>query len=174
MKDRPALAVALAVIAIAAGAQLAVPGLPVPISLQSFALFVGAIALGPRLTLIAVAAYLALGALGVPLFARGTAGWKVLAGPTGGFLWAFLPASFVLAFGYQRASNRLARAGLVALATALLLLLGGIWLAFRLDQEPVDAFQLGVLPLLPGALAKGVLIWLLGERFAGYPATRQP
>lgn len=72
--------------------QLAVP-LPsgVPITLQTFAVALCGFTLGPKLGTLAVAVYLLLGAVGIPVFAGFMGGAAVFIGVTGGFMWGFLP-----------------------------------------------------------------------------------
>lgn len=63
----------------------------VPITLQTFGVALCGFCLGRKRGLGAVAAYLAVGACGLPVFAGfgGGIGWLI--GPSGGFLWGFLP-----------------------------------------------------------------------------------
>lgn len=63
----------------------------VPLTLQTFAIAFCGLLLGWRSGVAAVAVYLLLGAIGVPVFAGGKAGVQVLVSLTGGFLWGFLP-----------------------------------------------------------------------------------
>jgi biotin transport system substrate-specific component len=61
--------------------------------------------LGPVLGVSAVAGYLALGALGAPVFHGGLGGVLVLAGPTGGYLLGFLPAVFLMGWAARLAAG---------------------------------------------------------------------
>ncbi|KHE67078.1 BioY family transporter, partial [Halobacillus sp. BBL2006] len=65
-------------------AQVEIPLPLVPISGQTLAVGVTATILGSRQGAIAIAAYAALGAIGLPVFAGFKGGVQVLAGPTGG------------------------------------------------------------------------------------------
>ena len=60
-----------------------------PFTLQMFAMAFAIVVLTPREALAAIAGYLALGAVGVPVFSGMRGGVGVLAGPTGGFIWGF-------------------------------------------------------------------------------------
>ena len=66
----------------------------VPITGQTFAVLMIAALLGSRRGTLAVLAYLAQGAAGLPVFALG-GGPLVLIGPTGGYLLGFIPAAYV-------------------------------------------------------------------------------
>lgn len=70
--------------------QLAIP-LPVgvPLTLQTFAVALTGAVLGWRLSLASTAVWVMLGAVGVPVFANFSGGFRVLVGYTGGFIWGF-------------------------------------------------------------------------------------
>ncbi len=63
----------------------------VPITLQIFGVALCGYCIGRKRGLAAVATYLAVGACGLPIFAGFGGGLGWLLGPTGGFLWGFLP-----------------------------------------------------------------------------------
>src|ERR1700727_1782712 len=79
---------------VAACAHVSIPLFftPVPLTLQPFAVLVLGLLLGPRMAFATLAAYLAEGAMGLPVFAPGPTGLSGLAhlfGPTGGYLMAY-------------------------------------------------------------------------------------
>lgn len=75
--------------ATAIGARVEIPNVPVPYTLQTlFVLLAGAF-LGARNGAISMMLYLAVGALGAPVFSLGGFGFAKLLGPTGGYLIAF-------------------------------------------------------------------------------------
>ena len=63
----------------------------VPFTLQTFSVALCGITAGYKRGVLALSVYLALGAAGLPVFAGFQAGFGVLLGVTGGFLWGFLP-----------------------------------------------------------------------------------
>lgn len=77
---------------IAASAQITVPIGPVPVTLQMFAIPLAIYLLRPSVAIGAVYGYVALGALGVPVFSAGRSGMAALLGPTGGYLCGYLIA----------------------------------------------------------------------------------
>jgi biotin transport system substrate-specific component len=79
---------------IAAQIKIALPWTPVPITLQSLAVFFSATCIGGSLVLYSQALYLFLGLLGVPWFAQFNSGISTLLGPTGGYLLGFLFAGY--------------------------------------------------------------------------------
>lgn len=68
---------------------------PVPVTLQTLAVLAVLLTAGGRRGTIAIAVYLALGAVGVPVFAGFKGGPAAFVGPTGGFLVGFLVSALV-------------------------------------------------------------------------------
>ena len=90
----------IAVIAISAAlitvcAWISVPLGPVPFTLQTMAILAVLMTAGGRRGTIAIAVYLALGAIGVPVFAGFKGGPASFIGPTGGFVAGFIAASLI-------------------------------------------------------------------------------
>ena len=137
---------------LAASAQVSLPMWPVPATLQTLAvLLLGALG-GSRLGAATVALYLAEGAMGLPVFAHGTGGLAVLAGPTAGYLLGFLPAAALAGL----AGRGLARQALVLTAAHLLLFVPGVaWLAGFVGWE--RALMAGFVLFIPGTAVKTAL-----------------
>jgi len=75
---------------------------PVPISMQTFGALLIGMAYGPRLGAASLAAYLATGLAGLPVFAGEGAGPAYLVGPTAGFLVGFAVAAAEPGTSYPR------------------------------------------------------------------------
>lgn len=140
--------------ALGAFVRIPLPFTPVPITLQTFFVLAAGIYLGSRDAAWSQLGYLALGAVGLPVFSGGGAGLSHFAGATGGYLIAFpLAAAFVGAT--LRPGDSAARATAVcAAATLFILALGAAALALVLGVGPQSALALGVLPFLPGGAVK--------------------
>lgn len=80
----------LMVALLAASAQVMLPFGPVPFTLQTFVLAMIPAVLDRRTAVLAVVAYVLLGAVGLPVFSGFMGGFGALVGPTGGFLWGFI------------------------------------------------------------------------------------
>lgn len=63
----------------------------VPATLQIFAVTLIGVIVGWKMGAASIAIYILLGAVGVPVFANFHGGIQVLVGPTGGFIWGYLP-----------------------------------------------------------------------------------
>jgi len=81
---------ALSIAVMAVSAWITIPIGPVPFTLQMFAVTLAILVLTPKQAIGATAGYLALGAIGVPVFSGMRGGIGVLMGFTGGFLWGYL------------------------------------------------------------------------------------
>lgn len=146
---------------IALAAKVQVPFWPVPMTMHTLAVLTIAIVAGPRMALGAVAAYLAAGAAGLPVFsgspARGV-GIAYMAGPTGGYLFGYLLAAGLtgwLAQGGGTLRRLLAMlAGLVVIYAA-----GAAWLTAFVPAH--DVLAVGVLPFVLGDVLKIGLAALL-------------
>ncbi len=79
---------------IAATAWISVPTpFGINLTLQTFGVCLAAFCLDTRAGLASVAAYIAIGVAGLPVFSSFTGGIGVLLGASGGFLWGFLPTA---------------------------------------------------------------------------------
>lgn len=148
-------------------AHLAIPlpFTPVPIVLQSSLILLLSVLLGPKRAVASVAAFLAQGAVGFPVFANGTAGLAKFVGPTGGYLIGYLAASFIVSSLIELFKTRSLLHSFYAMAAGQFAIyaLGVAWLSTFLGFS--QAILLGVVPFLIGDaikmfLALKVLYWL--------------
>ena len=91
--DTAVIAVSAALITVCSWISLQIG--PVPVTLQTLAVLAVLMTTGGRRGTIAIAVYLALGVVGVPVFSGFKGGPASFAGPTGGFLIGFLAAALV-------------------------------------------------------------------------------
>ncbi|MFP4055059.1 MAG: biotin transporter BioY, partial [Phycisphaerae bacterium] len=127
----------------------------VPVTMQTFGVLVLGMLLGPARGTAAVVAYLAEGLIGLPVFAQGALGAAYMAGPTGGYLVAFVPAVWLVGTLARRGWDRSVARTLLAMAlgTAVIFAGGWAWLVCLTGSATV-AFAGGVVPFLPGAVVK--------------------
>lgn len=120
------LAAILGVFAMALASQVEIPLVPVPLTMQSFAVMTAGGLLGWRLGGMTMIAWLILGALGAPVFADGGAGLDHLTGPTAGYLLAFPLAAMQVGWLTERAAGAsiLRLCWIMILGHALCLVLG--------------------------------------------------
>ena len=142
-----------------AGSYITIPMVPVPITMQTFAVVVVGAVFGWRMGGLTVAFWLLQGALGLPVFAPGAAGGIArFFGPTAGYLLSFPAAAmltgWMVAHGFD---GRSFLKGFLAMLAGNLLVLavGGAWLAVLLGLE--KGLALGVMPFVAGAGTKSLL-----------------
>ena len=80
----------------ALAAQVQIPALPVPFTLQTLAVLVIGATYGSSRGAITMGAYAVVGVLGFPVFAGGASGIDVIFGATGGFLLGFMFAAALI------------------------------------------------------------------------------
>lgn len=163
---------------LAASAWLSAPFYPVPLTMQTLAVLLVGGMLGPVLGVSSVVGYLALGALGAPVFHNGLGGAIILAGPTGGYLLGFIPAVFLMGCAVRLAGHRAPafgtpasgaaarwsaarRMGLLALgalgASVAVYVVGLPWLAFSSGLGLERALSVGLFPFVLGDLLKAAV-----------------
>ena len=165
-----------ALTALAAQVSIPVPGSPVPVTGQTFAVLLTAAALGPARGLAAQALYLAAGIAGVPVFASASHGPHVVFGASGGYLIGFLAAAAIVGWGARRGADRSPVRTLLffAVASGVIYLIGTTWLCLDTGMSASAGIAAGVTPFLPGDAAKALLAagllpgtWWLAGRGAG-------
>lgn len=153
------------------GAYIAVPLpiSPVPIVLQNMFIILGALVLGPWWSLASVAIYLALGAMGLPVFSGGSGGIAKFAGPTGGYLVGYLAGAVVAGF----ASRLAARRGTAPVLSGFLAGVAGMTVVYVfgllrlkavLGADWSRALAAGLIPFIPGDILKIALAAFLAPR----------
>lgn len=128
--------------------QISIP-LPtgIPVTLQTLAVALCGYVLGPVLGTLSVGVYLALGAVGLPVFAGFSGGLGSFVGMTGGYLWAFLPMAFLCGLGARRGGKAWALL-LGALGLAVCHLCGAFQFAAVMSLSPWQAFLTASAPYL--------------------------
>ena len=159
-----AIAIGAALVAIAAQVEIPIPLTVVPMTLQDLAVLAVGGLLGPVAGAAALVTYLTMGALGMPVFAGGGAGFPHLLGATGGYLLAFPVAAAVMGAltGPARRFPRALGGAVVAMAVVhiggvaqLAVLTGDLDTAIRIGSAPflgVSALKAG----LAAAIVAGV------------------
>ena len=183
--DAVLIVAASLVVALLAQLSLRLPFTPVPVTGQTLAVLVIAATLGARRGAIAVGLYLAEGAAGLPFFAEGKGGfvWLLPSSPTGGYLWAFVLAAFVVGGLAERGWDRrpLTSAAAMAAGQVVVLGLGVVWLARALGVSLTTAASLGLYPFIAAEVLKLLiaagmfpLLWRLwGPRLRGGAQSRR-
>ena len=145
-----------ALVAICAHVAIPLWFTPVPVTLQPFAVLLLGLLLSPRLAVGTMLAYLAEGAMGLPVFTpHGLGGVAQLLGPTGGYLWSYPVVAPMVSWLWRRGSRSFGRGLTIAGAGSLVTLaMGAVWLGMLTHAAPMTVLNHAVLPFLPGDVLK--------------------
>ena len=139
---------------LAAGSFIRIPLGPVAITLQSLFLFMLSLLLPPKKAVASVLLYLFLGAIGFPVFTSG-GGLAGLLGPTGGFLFAMIPASAIGSYlAWKNRKSTLWKVIALLVSNAVLYAFGLVWMSYSLNIGLKAAFFTGCAPFLLGDAIK--------------------
>ena len=174
MKTRDMALCALFAALLAVCAWLVIPIGDVPFTLQTFGVFAALGLLGGKRGTIAIAVYLLLGAVGIPVFAGFKGGIGTLFGTTGGYLVSYLFMGLIVLLAETLFGDRtivFLIAGVIALAVCYAF--GTAWfvVAYARTAGPISwAAALGkcVIPFVLPDLAKLALAVLLRDRVKRY------
>ena len=131
---------------------IAIPVGALPVTLQTFAVFVCVGILGRKRGTISVLVYVFLGIIGIPVFSGFQGGLSVLMGATGGFIIGFLPAVFVAGSVLKKTGRKIPFM-IAAFAAGLIIcyIFGMLWYIFVFSAGKADfvsAFSVCVLPYI--------------------------
>lgn len=157
---------------LAISAHIAVPMLPVPITLQTLALPLLVLALGRNLAVMSTLLYLTEGALGLPVFAAVRDGFPALIGPSAGYFWMYPVAAFLMGSLLDRGlAKSWPGRWLAMFAGDVVVFAGGaMWLAFALHLDVMQAIALGVTPFIIGDALKITIASALPSQAAAIAA----
>ncbi|MGE4435857.1 biotin transporter BioY [Achromobacter sp.] len=141
------------------------PGIPVPVTLQTLGAMLAGAMLGPGRGALACLLYLVLAAIGLPVLPGGRGGLGAFFGPTGGFLVGLVVGAFVTGWLARRLAGAAAGFGRQLAGSAAACIVGGIlvvyacgvpWLAV-VTKMGLPKAALAVLVFVPGDLIKALL-----------------
>lgn len=132
---------------------ITVPFGAIPFTLQTFAVAAAGALLGPKKGFFAVVTYLLMGLIGIPVFSGFRAGYTVLVGGTGGYLFGFMFMAVIVGWSKKiRVKHFLARTaifyGASWLGMAICYLFGTLWYMLMMKCDFAYAVTACVLPFL--------------------------
>ena len=147
------LLVLFGTILLAISAKIQLPFWPVPMTMQTFVIFLIGMTYSLKLSFITVSMYLFEGALGLPVFASG-GGIAYLVGPTSGYLYGMLISSVVISYlanlGFSKTYLKTSISLLIG--SFIIFLFGILYLGSIIGYE--KAVIAGLLPFIPSELFK--------------------
>ena len=135
---------------------------PIPLSLATLMIYLASGTLSWKYSAMTVVLYIALGAIGLPVFSDFEGGFHKIAGVSGGFIIGYIP--LVLIIGISIRNSRKIRwmylFGMV-IGTALLYTCGVIWFIFQMETTLAAALMACVIPFIIGDTIKIILAFII-------------
>jgi len=138
-------------------ANIRVPLWPVPITMQTFGVFVLAFFFGSRKGLLSMLGYILAGIVGFGVFAGYKSGMAVMMGPTGGYLVGMLIAAFVVGLMIEKGYGRDKKSVLLCMLIGNLVIYAFGIIGLRLYFAEFTFWKIltvGLFPFLIGDLVK--------------------
>ncbi|MBX9647326.1 MAG: biotin transporter BioY [Xanthobacteraceae bacterium] len=156
---RGVILIALGTALLTLSAKVNLPLPYVPMTLQTLVVLMIGAAYGWRLGAATVIAYLAEGAIGLPVFAGPVGGLAPLVGPTAGYLYGFVLAALATGWLSERGWDRSVPLLFAAMGLGHILILGAgfSWLAFGMKLGVDKAWLVGIVPFIAASLVKNAL-----------------
>lgn len=144
---------------------LSIPIGMVPISFTNLAIYFALYTIGMKKGTISYIIYMLIGFVGIPVFSGFTSGPSKLLGPTGGYIIGFIFMALIAGYFIDKFSDRwyLCFVGMV-LGTGVCYVFGTAWLAYQANMSASAALSVGVIPFIPGDLAKILIATFVGPQ----------
>jgi biotin transport system substrate-specific component len=161
VRARNVVLVAMGVLFTALLAQVSVPvpGSPVPVTGQTLAVVLTAASLGPARGVAVQAVYILAALVGLPFYSEASGGWDVVVGATGGYVFGFIPAAFLIGLAARHGADRRFRTSvpLFVAGQAVVFAIGVPWLALATGMSAAQALDAGFYPFILGGLVKAAV-----------------
>lgn len=158
------IALLIAINCISAYIIIPLPFSQSPIALQTLVINLIAFLLKPKDAVICLLAYIGIGLIGIPVFTGGTAGPGKMFGPTGGYIWAYVAAAFLISYLKGNTYNLKRYAAAAILIGIPVIYLGGVVQLKLVTGMPWSAAVLtGALPFIPLDIVKALCAALLAK-----------
>ncbi len=139
----------------------------ISVTLSVFGVLISAVILGRKRAVIATAVFILLGAVGLPVFSGMRGGLGMLAGPTGGFIWSYIPMAFIVGLASDKAVGGFRLPIVIAACfagAALCDALGAVQYKFVMGTGFGAAFGACFAPFILLDCAKGLVAAALGVK----------
>lgn len=154
-------------IAIMAQVKIALPGL-VPITLQTLGVYIVGCVQKPKYAFISTFVYIALGAIGLPVFSGATGGLGILAGPTGGYIYSFPFMVLAMAFIVKDRKGIWIKFVALLVGTVICYGIGTAWFMYVTGNSLITALTWCVIPFLIGDFLKFIVTIVVSEKIYKY------
>lgn len=151
------MALLAALLCVSSYISIRLPFSAVPITAQTLIINLIALLLKPKKAGITVVIWILLGAVGLPVFSNGNAGFGVLAGPTGGYIFGYLIAAILIALARGKKNNWIRNIiCVIAIGFPVIYAVGVPWMKAVTGIDWKAALLTGLVPFLVGDVIKAV------------------
>ncbi len=142
---------------------MSIPIGAVPISLANLVICFSVWLLGAKFGTLSVAVYLALGAVGLPVFSNYGAGLAKLAGPTGGYLIGYLAMALIGGLVIDKCKGQPVISGIgLVVGIAVSYIFGTAWFMYQTHNTLAASMAMCVYPFIVFDLIKVVISCVVG------------
>ena len=161
------LLVLLGSLLLAISSKVQVPFWPVPMTMQTFAVFLIGMTYGWKLSFFTLLAYIVEGLLGLPVFAKGS-GLAYLIGPTAGYIYGMFFAAILIGFLSEKGFSNTYLMSLISLLAGsfIIFFIGVGYLGLIIGYD--KALSFGLLPFIPSEIFKIMLAVAIIPSLAKY------
>ncbi len=142
--------------------SIPLPFTTVPLTMQVFAVMLCGMLLGSKLGFISQIIYLAIGAIGIPVFAQMSGGPGVILGPTGGFLLSFPIISFIVGYFSNKGKSEISVVIGMVVALFISYLIGTFQFCLIMNVSFISGLMACVLPFIVIDIIKIGLVYVVG------------
>ena len=135
--------------------SIPLPFTPVPINLATLSFFLAGGLLGSKYGPLSQLVYVALGAVGLPVFHSFTGGFGIITGATGGYIIGYVAGAWLIGFLAEKIGRGYYKniIGMTA-GLAVCYTLGTLWFMYLTSTGLIGALTACVVPFLPGDAIK--------------------
>ena len=137
---------------------------PVPLSFATLAIYLAAGVLDWKLSALAVAIYVLLGAAGVPVFSNFQGGLHMLVSVTGGFIIGYIPCALSIGIIFKLFRRKQVYLLAMVIGTILLYTCGTAWFMIVTENTLRVSLAICVIPFLPGDAMKIIIAYIVAPK----------
>lgn len=163
MKTKDLIYTALFTAIICVLSPMIIPSGTVPITLATFAIYTTA-AIRGRKGVLPVILYIAIGAIGVPVFSGFSAGIPKILGMTGGYIIGYIPCALIIGLMTEKTRRFWPYPVSMIIGTVVLYVIGTAWFMYITKNGLIPSLTMCVLPFLIGDAFKIAAASFLGVK----------
>ena len=157
VQELTTMALLAALLCVSSYISIRLPFSAVPITAQTLIINMIALLLKPKKAGTTVVIWILLGAVGLPVFSNGNAGFGVLAGPTGGYIFGYLIAAILISLARGKKNNWIRNIiCVIAIGFPVIYGVGVPWIKVATGIDWKAALLTGLVPFLVGDVIKAV------------------